>query len=96
MKQIKEHFNNKNNFIVFLIIFIGIMCPLFSGKLEFNFWTNMNDVLTSPVAIICLFIASIINTYKYIRSYASKCLIKICNELIREKKVPCLFCDNEW
>ena len=60
MKQIKEHFNNKNNFIVFLIIFIGIMCPLFSGKLEFNFWTNMNDVLTSPVAIICLFIASII------------------------------------
>ena len=29
------------------------------------------------------------------RSYASKCLIKICNELIREKKVPCLFCDNE-
>ena len=75
MKQIKEHFNNKNNFIVFLIIFIGIMCPLFSGKLEFNFWTNMNDVLTSPVAIICLFIASIINTYKYIRSYASNCMI---------------------
>lgn len=75
MKQIKEHFNNKNNFIVFLIIFIGIMCPLFSGKLEFNFWTNMNDVLTSPVAIICLFIASIINTYKYIRRYASNCMI---------------------
>ena len=51
------------------------MCPLFSGKLEFNFWTNMNDVLTSPVAIICLFIASIINTYKYIRRYASNCMI---------------------
>lgn len=75
VKQIREHFNDKNNLIVFLIIFIGIMCPLFSGKLEFNFWTNMNDVLTSPVAIICLFIASIINTYKYIRSYASKCMI---------------------
>ena len=29
------------------------------------------------------------------RSYASKCLIKICNELIREKKIPCLFCDNK-
>lgn len=75
MKEIKEHFNNKNNFIVFLIIFIGIICPLFSGKLEFNFWTNINDVLTSPVAIIYLFIASITNTYKYIRSYASNCMI---------------------
>ena len=29
------------------------------------------------------------------RSYASKCLIKICNELIQERKIPCLFCDNE-
>ena len=29
------------------------------------------------------------------RGYASKCLIKICNELINENKIPCLFCDNE-
>ncbi len=29
------------------------------------------------------------------RSYATKCLIKICNELLEEGKIPCLFCDNE-
>ena len=29
------------------------------------------------------------------RSYATKCLIKICNELLDENKTPCLFCDNE-
>ena len=29
------------------------------------------------------------------RNYATKCLIKICNELIEENKTPCLFCDNE-
>lgn len=75
MKQIKEHLNNKNNLIVFLFIFIGIMCPLFSGKIEFNFWINMNDVLTSPLALICLFIATIINNYKYIRSYVAKTII---------------------
>ena len=28
-------------------------------------------------------------------TYATKCLIKICNELIEENKIPCLFCDNE-
>ena len=27
--------------------------------------------------------------------YATKCLIKICNELLKENKTPCLFCDNE-
>lgn len=29
------------------------------------------------------------------RNYATKCLVKICNELLEEKKTPCLFCDNE-
>ena len=29
------------------------------------------------------------------RSYATKCLIKICNELLEENRIPCLFCDNE-
>lgn len=29
------------------------------------------------------------------RKFATKCLIKICNELLEENKVPCLFCDNE-
>lgn len=29
------------------------------------------------------------------RNYATKCLIKICNELLDENKIPCLFCDNE-
>lgn len=29
------------------------------------------------------------------QNYATKCLIKICNELLEEKKIPCLFCDNE-
>ena len=29
------------------------------------------------------------------KSYATKCLIKICNELLEENKTPCLFCDNE-
>ena len=29
------------------------------------------------------------------KSYATKCLIKICNELLEENKIPCLFCDNE-
>ena len=29
------------------------------------------------------------------RSYATKCVVKICNELLQEKKIPCLFCDNE-
>ena len=29
------------------------------------------------------------------KSYATKCLIKICNELLEEDKIPCLFCDNE-
>lgn len=28
-------------------------------------------------------------------NYATKCLIKICNELLEENKVPCLFCDNK-
>ena len=29
------------------------------------------------------------------RSYATKCVVKICNVLLQEKKIPCLFCDNE-
>lgn len=29
------------------------------------------------------------------RNYATKCLTKICNELLEENKTPCLFCDNE-
>lgn len=29
------------------------------------------------------------------RKFATKCIIKICNELLEENKVPCLFCDNE-
>ena len=28
------------------------------------------------------------------RSYATKCVVKICNEFLQEKKIPCLFCDN--
>ncbi len=36
-------------------------------------------------------------THKEYRNnnYASKCLIKICNELLSENKTPCLFCENE-
>lgn len=29
------------------------------------------------------------------RSYATKCIVKICHDLLQENRVPCLFCDNE-
>lgn len=29
------------------------------------------------------------------KGYATKCIIKICKELIKESKIPCLFYDNE-
>lgn len=29
------------------------------------------------------------------KQYATSCLVKICNELLEENKIPCLFCDNE-
>ncbi|EQI88936.1 acetyltransferase family protein [Clostridioides difficile P2] len=29
------------------------------------------------------------------KGLATKCLIKLCSELLRENKIPCLFYDNE-
>jgi len=29
------------------------------------------------------------------QGYATKCIVKICKELLDEKKIPCLFYDNE-
>ena len=29
------------------------------------------------------------------QGYATKCIVKICKELLDEQKIPCLFYDNE-
>lgn len=66
MNRIKNHFNRSENLIIFLIILIGVLCPLFSGRFDYNFFVLLNSVFTSPVSIICLFISSVISIYKFI------------------------------
>lgn len=72
MKTLNAYLNDKNNLIVFLIILIGVLVPLFSGHLEYNFWINLLNILSSPTCILFLFIASFINIYKYFKFYSIK------------------------
>lgn len=72
MKTINTYLNDKNNLIVFLVIIIGIIVPLTSGHLEYNFWINLLNILTSPTSILFLFIASMLNIYKYLKYYPNK------------------------
>lgn len=52
MKKLNTYLNDKNNLIIFLIILIGVLVPLFSGHLEYNFWINLLNILTSPTSIL--------------------------------------------
>ncbi len=72
MKKLNNYLNDKNNLLVFLIILIGVLVPLFSGHLEYNFWLNLLNILTSPTSILFLFIAAIINIYRYLKYYFNK------------------------
>lgn len=61
------HFNRNQTLLIFLILLLGILIALFSGKSELNFWINLNDILTNSLSNIFFLIAGIVNTNLYIK-----------------------------
>lgn len=82
-----SYFENKNNLLIFLLILIGVLVPVFSGSTSFNFWYKLYSILTSAFFNMMFFLAIGVNvislsaelskSYNIISRYADyKVLIK--------------------
>ncbi len=56
-----HYFNNKNNILIFLILAMGIIVPLFSYSVTFNFWSRLYSTLTSYSFNLMFFLAMSFN-----------------------------------
>lgn len=59
--KINYQFNKKKCFLIFLLLFIGVLLPTLSGTESFNFWYKLFNILNNPVYNMLLFVSIGIN-----------------------------------
>lgn len=61
ISKLAIHYNNKQNILIFLLLFLGALLPTLSDSDSFNFWYKLLNILRDPTFNMLLFAAIGIN-----------------------------------
>lgn len=58
---INNIYKKKKYFLIYLILFIGVLIPTFSNYSTYNFWYRLYSIITNPYVNTCFFISTGLN-----------------------------------